>query len=89
MTAAGATREILPMFVISKFKQARCFYNIKQLRSQYRNQKISWITEDFFKERVKKLEKTLLVGNYPTHPQTEILSNVNIIFLALNSISAL
>ena len=47
------------------------------------------MTGDLFKEWVKKLEKILLVGNCPAQPQTEILSNVNIIFLALNSTSVL
>lgn len=31
--------------------------------------------------------KNILVGNCPAHPQTEILTNVNIIFLTLNSTS--
>ena len=47
------------------------------------------MTGDLFKEWIGKLEKMHLIDNCPGHPQTDILNNVNIIFLPLNSTSIL
>ena len=55
MAAASATGEKLPMFVIGKAKNPRCFKNIKQLPCRYRNQKKSWMTGVLFGEWLKIL----------------------------------
>ena len=50
MAATSATGEKLEIFVISEFKNPRCFKNVKQLPCRYRAQKKSWMTRDLFEE---------------------------------------
>ncbi|XP_047138885.1 tigger transposable element-derived protein 4-like [Hydra vulgaris] len=56
IAAGSATGEILPMFVIGKSKNPRCFKHIKQLPCTYKNQLKSWMTGDLFTEWVMKLD---------------------------------
>ncbi|XP_065681432.1 tigger transposable element-derived protein 2-like [Hydra vulgaris] len=50
IAAGSATGEKLPMFVIGKSKNPRCFKHIKQLPCTYKNQLKSWMTGDLFTE---------------------------------------
>nr|XP_047146159.1 tigger transposable element-derived protein 4-like [Hydra vulgaris] len=50
IAAGSATGEKLPMFVIGKSKNPRCFKHIKQLACTYKNQLKSWMTGDLFTE---------------------------------------
>ena len=43
MAAASAIGEKLPMFVIWKSKNPRCFKNVKHLPCEYKSQKKSWM----------------------------------------------
>ena len=68
IAAASAIEEKLPMFVIWKSKNPRCFKNVKHLPCEYKSQKKSWMivrslksgsvnsTESF----VQMIEKLLL-----------------------------
>nr|XP_047142814.1 tigger transposable element-derived protein 4-like [Hydra vulgaris] len=94
----SATGEKLPMFVIGKSKNPRCFKHIKQLPCTYKNQLKSWMTGDLFTEWVMKLDSffcaqdrkvALLVDNCSAHPHIEGLSNINLIFFPPNTTSVL
>lgn len=54
MPAAAATGEKLPVFMTDESKQSQCFKNIRQLPSQYRNQKnlYDWSTKQIFRGRL-------------------------------------
>ncbi|XP_065642520.1 tigger transposable element-derived protein 6-like [Hydra vulgaris] len=98
IAAGSATGEKLPMFVIGKSKNPRCFKHIKQLPCTYKNQLKSWMTGDLFTEWVMKLDSffraqdrkvALLVDNCSAHPHIEGLSNINLIFSPPNTTSVL
>ncbi|XP_065667946.1 tigger transposable element-derived protein 4-like [Hydra vulgaris] len=98
IAAGSATGEKLPMFVIGKSKNPRCFKHIKQLPCTYKNQLKSWMTGDLFTEWVMKLDSffraqdrkvALLVDNCSAHPHIEGLSNINQIFFPPNTTSVL
>ncbi|XP_065650656.1 tigger transposable element-derived protein 4-like [Hydra vulgaris] len=98
IAAGSATGEKLPMFVIGKSKNPRCFRHIKQLPCTYKNQLKSWMTGDLFTEWVMKLDSffraqdrkvALLVDNCSAHPHIEGLSNINLIFFPPNTTSVL
>ena len=98
MAAASVTGEKLEMFVIGKPKMPRCFKNVKQLPCRYRAQKKSWMSGVLFEEWVRKLDSSfraqskkvaLLIDNYPAHPETKNLTNIDLIFLPPNTTSVL
>ena len=57
MAAATATGEKLPMFVIWKPKNPRCFKNVKHLTCEYKSQKKSLMNSEIFEEWVCKLDQ--------------------------------
>ena len=76
MAAASAT-EKMPMFVIWKSKNPRCFKNVKHLPCEHKSQKKSWMNSEIFEEWVRKLDRTFraddrkiafVIGNCPAHP---------------------
>ena len=98
MAAASATGEKLPMFVIWKSKNLRCFKNIKHLPCEYISKKKSWMNNEIFEEWVRKLNRkfraddqkiAFIIGNYPAHPSISNLTNVQIVFLPPNLTSIL
>ncbi|XP_065645821.1 tigger transposable element-derived protein 4-like [Hydra vulgaris] len=98
IAAGSATGEKLPMFVIGKSKNPRCFKHNKQLPCTYKNQLKSWMTGDLFTEWVMKLDSffraqdrkvALLVNKCSAHPHIEGLSNINLIFFPPNTTSVL
>ena len=50
LAAANAVGNKLPMFVIGKAKNPRCFKNIKKLPCRYRSQRNSWMDSVLFEE---------------------------------------
>ena len=89
MAAASATGEKLPMFVIWKSKNPRCFKNVKHLPCEYKSQKKSWMNSEIFEEWVRKLDRkfraddrkiALIINNCPAHPSISNLTNVPIVF---------
>lgn len=96
LAAANAVGDKLPMFVIGKAKNPRCFKNIKKLPCRYRAQKKSWMDSILFEEWVREINKmfqaeernvVLIVDNCPAHPTIEDLSNLKLIFLPPNTTS--
>ena len=75
MAAASATGEKLPMFVIWKSKNPRCFKNIKHLPCEYKSQKKSWMDSEIFEEWVRKLDR-----KFPADDQkiALIIDNLNL-----------
>ena len=57
MAAANAMGDKLPMFVIGKAKNPRCFKNGKFLPCRYRNQRKSWMDGKLFEEWLRELDK--------------------------------
>ena len=95
MAAASATGEKLPMFVIWKSKNPRCFKNVKHLPCEYKSQKKSWMNSEIFEEWVRKLDQkfraddqkiALIIDNCPAHPSISNLINIQIVFLPPNTI---
>ena len=85
LTAANAVREILPLFVIGKPKNPRCFKYIKHLPCRYRSQKKSWMDSILFDEWVHEVDRrfikeeqkdVLLVDNCPVHPSIDNLVSI-------------
>ena len=98
MAEASATGEKLPMFVIWKSKNPRCFKNVKHLPCEYKSQKKSWMNSEIFEEWVRKLDRkfradnrkiALIIDKCPAHPSISNLTNVQIIFLPPNTTTIL
>ena len=87
MAAANATGDKLPMFIIGKAKNPRCFKNVKFLPCRYRNQRKSWMDGKFFEELLRELDRkfafegtnvAFVVDNCPTHPHNDNLKAIKI-----------
>ena len=98
LAASNALGEKLPMYVIGKSANPRCFKHIKSLPCKYANQAKSWMDSDIFtswlKELVRKMiaegrKITVIVDNCPAHPNVEGLQTVELIFLTPNTTSKL
>ena len=98
MAAASAVGEKLPMFVIWKSKNPRCFKNVKHLPCEYKSQKKSWMNSEIFEEWVRKLDRkfraddrniALIIDNCPAYPYISNLTNVQLVFLPPNTTSIL
>ncbi|XP_047129756.1 tigger transposable element-derived protein 4-like [Hydra vulgaris] len=78
IAAGSATGKKLPMFVIGKSKNTRCFKHMKQ-----------WVMklDSFFRAQDRKV--ALLVNNCSAHPHIEGLCNINLIFFPPNTTSVL
>lgn len=96
MCAANAVGEKLPLLVIGKSKNPRCFKNIKSLPCQYKAQQKAWMDGDIFWNWVKQLDRkfltegrnvALIVDNCPAHPEVLDLQSINLIFLPPNTTS--
>ena len=91
LAAANTVGNKLPMFVIGKVKNPRCFKNIKKLPCRYRSQRKSWMDSVLFEEWVRDVNKkfqaegrkvALTIDNCPAHPIIENLSHVKLVYFA-------
>ncbi|XP_043471596.1 jerky protein homolog-like [Leptopilina heterotoma] len=100
MTCANASgTHKLPLLVIGKAKNPRCFKNIKNLPVSYKSQKSAWMDlklfcdwfkNDFIKS-VKKWRKDkgkdgkvlLLLDNAPSHPSVDVLNSFDPNFVVM------
>ena len=98
LTAANAVGERLPLFVIGKSKQPRCFKHIKHLPCRYRSRKKSWMDSILFEEWVCEVDRrftkegqkiVLLADNCPAHPSIFNLLSTELIFLPPSTTSKL
>ena len=85
LAAANAVGDKLPMFVIGKSKNPRCFKSVRSLPCQYRSQRKSWMDSALFEESARELDWkflrenrkiALIIYNCPAHPMIGNLSNV-------------
>ena len=96
LAAGSATGEKLPLFVIGKSANPRCFNGVKNLPCRYRSQNKSWMDGDLFIEWVKEIDRkfaaqdrkvALIIDNCPAHPTVEGLNAIELIFLPPNTTS--
>ena len=89
MSAATATGEKLPLLLIGKSKNLRCFKNVKSLPCMYKAQEKSWMDSEIFTEWIKQLDRKFLaqnrkvafiVDNCPAHPHVPDLTAIDFIF---------
>ena len=88
MAAANAVGNKLPMFVIGKARNPRCFENIEKLSCRYRSQRKSWMDSVLFEEWVGDVNKkiqakgrkvVLIIDNYLAHLIIENLSHLKLV----------
>ena len=96
LAAGNGNWERLPMFIIGKSKNPRCFKGVKHLPCRYRSQPKSWMSSELFEEWVREIDRkfgaekrkiALIVDNYTAHPHVEKLVWVGPIFLPPNTTS--
>ena len=94
MAPGNAKGERLPMSVIGKCKNPRCFKGVKRVRCRYRAQQKSWMSSELFEEWVTELDRNfgskkrkiaLIIYNCPAHPDVPALEWVELIFLPPNT----
>ena len=85
--------EKLPLLVIRKSANPRCFKNIKKLPLPYESNKKAWMTAAIFEMWVKTLDSqmrksnwsiALVLDNCTAHPKVKGLMNIKLIFLPPN-----
>ena len=96
LAAGNAYGERLPMFVIGKSVNPRCFKGVKTLPCRYRAQKKSWMSGELFEDWVRELDRkfavskrkiALIIDNCTAHPHVENLKWIELIFLPPNTTS--
>lgn len=91
--------EKLPLLMIGKFSQPRCFKGINTLPVTYRHNKKAWMTGSLFEEWVRKQDRrfllqgrsvALVLDNCSAHPQViNDLRAITMFFLPPNTTSCL
>ena len=96
MSEASAPGEKLPLLVIGKAKNPRCFKNVKSLPCIYKAQTKSWMDSEIFKDWIKPVDRKFLAqnckvafidNNYPAHLHVPGLMIIVLIFLPPNTTS--
>lgn len=86
----------LPILVIGKSKNPRCFKNVKSLPTEYQANKKAWMTSEIFTNWLHKLDKlmtkrkrsiVMIVDNCPAHPNVPGLKSNKLVFLPPNTTS--
>ncbi|XP_061188445.1 tigger transposable element-derived protein 4-like [Saccostrea echinata] len=85
----------MPLLVIGKSANPRCFKNVRSLPVEYHANKKAWMTGDIFSTWVKQLDKmkkkkrkiALVIDNCPAHPKIPGLQSIELIFLPPNTTS--
>ena len=94
LVTASMAGEKLPLLVIGKSANPRCFKNIKKLPLPYESNKKAWMTAAIFETWVKKLDSqmrkrnrniALVLDNCTAHPKVEGLTNIKLIFFPPNT----
>lgn len=90
--------EKLPILVLGKSKNPRCFHNVKSLPCEYDSNKKSWMTITIFEAYLKRLDSKMrkakrniiiFVDNCAAHSKDAKYSNIKLRFLPPNSTSLL
>ena len=86
----------VPLFVLGKAANPRCFKNVKSLPTQYDSNAKAWMTGEIFTKWVTKFDKkcqrqrrkvAMIIDNCPAHPKLKGLKAVKLIFLPPNTTS--
>ena len=94
MAAENAMGNKLPMFVIGKAKNPRCFKNFKFLPCCYRNQQKSWMDGKLFEEWLRDLDRefafearnvAFVIDSYPAIPHIANIKAIELSFLQSNT----
>ena len=94
MAASNALGEKIPMFVIKKSVNPRCFRHIRNLPCRYRSQKKAWMDGTLFQEWLHELDRkfemqgrkvAMVVDDCPAHPDVSGLKAINLQFLPPNT----
>lgn len=94
LVACSMSGERLPLLVIGKSKNPRCFKGIKNLPTAYDANKNAWMTGVIFSSWIRTLDKQMakqkrkvcmVVDNCAAHPHVSDLTNVELIFLPPNT----
>ena len=96
LAAANTMVDKLPMFVIGKAKNPRCFKNVRFLPCRYRNQRRSWMDGKLFEEWPRELDRkfafegrnlAFVIDNCPARPHIDNLKAIKLYFLPPNTTS--
>ena len=94
MVTANAMGDKLPMFVIGKAKNPRCYKNVKFLPCRYRNQRKSWLDGKFFEDWLRELDRkftfegrnvAFVIDNCLAHPHIDKLKAIKLYFVPPNT----
>ena len=90
--------EKMPLLVLGRSKNPRCFKHVKSLPVTYRANKKAWMTGALFTEWMKTVDDlytqkkgkiVLIVDNCPAHPKIKHLKAITLVFLPPNTTSVL
>ena len=84
LTGMSAASEKLPLIVIGKSNNSRCFKNVKSLACIYKAQPKRWLDRKFL---AKNGKVAFIVDNCPTHPHVPGLLAIDLILLPPNTTS--
>lgn len=94
-----AGTEKLPLLVIGKSKNPRCFKGTKSLGVNYTNNKRAWMTSEIFEKwlldlnrkfAMQKRKVLLFIDNCPAHPKNiQNLTNIELVYFPPNLTSVL
>ena len=86
----------LPLLIIGKSANPRCFKNKKTLPTPYTSNKKAWMTSEIYTDWLKKLDQKLhrqkrkiamVIDNCPAHPDVRGLRCIELVFLPPNTTS--
>ena len=77
MTAANATGNKIPMFVIGKSKSSRCFKGVKHLPYRCRNQNKSWMDSVLFEEWIWEMDTKFTKEKKKSSPYHRLLPSTS------------
>jgi hypothetical protein len=79
--------EKLPLLMIGKFANPRCFQHVRHLPVKYLYSSKSWMTADIFRQWLQRWDAkltrqvALIIDNCPAHPYVTDLQHIELIFL--------
>ena len=90
LVTASMTGEKLPLFVIGKYANPRCFKGVKKLPVSYDSNTKAWMTSVLFEKWLRNLDFrmqkegrkiALVLDNCSSHPDIKGLTHVKLVFL--------
>ncbi len=87
--------EKLPLLVIGKAANPRCFKNVNSLQTDYKANKCAWMTSEIFKDWLKKIDLqmkkkkrkiVMIVDNCSAHPTSRDSSQQRLCFCSKHKV---